>query len=34
MNNLYLIYLFNNMIDNAVENKKNLYFKHIVNESK
>lgn len=34
MNNLYLIYVFNNMIDNTVENKKHLYFKHIVNKAK
>ena len=31
MNNLYLIYIFNNMIDNADYNKNIFDFKYIVN---
>ena len=34
MNNLYLIYVLNNMIDNTIETKNNLYFQHFVNEGK
>lgn len=34
MNNLYLIYLFNNMIEDVEDSKKNLIFKLIVNKEK
>lgn len=34
MNNLYLIYVFNNMIEDVEDGKINLLFKLIVNKSK
>lgn len=34
MNNLYLIYILNNMIEDVEDSKINLLFKITVNESK
>lgn len=34
MNNLYLIYVFNNMIEDVEDSKINLFFKLTVNNSK
>ncbi len=34
MNNLYLIYIFSNMIENIENSKTDIFVNHIVNESK
>lgn len=34
MNNLYLIYIFSNMIENVENSKADVIVNHIVNESK